>query len=504
MIKKKTSSNLEATIGSPRYPLLSHNGNASALSLDRSSTRPDGENNVIGIGMLSPHYAADNHADSLGQVDKMGDVYGNQHNRTTGQSNKRAQDSHEESSESEDSKWIHRDKLAKIESEELQAAGIVLPQSRSRSRPRRDRSQSSTKRLTQDTTARPRKNSLAGLEPKTPDLANVVPNWDLRLPDEVESQADPHFSKSAGGLTAGSRIPVAKTSPAPIPAEHLERDTPMVRKRENSPGEDEKQIAMPKTRSRANSLTMKSLVLEPSPNLMPQPAKRSATDASPNKSTTAGARKSSAPAKTNTPSTRGGRGRGRGGGNNNSRGGGSTRPTTRSGERELGATGTKRPEGDPPWLVNSYKPDPRLPPDQQLLPTVARRLQQEKWEREGKFGNIYDREFRPLTDEGYSDPPPAGSSSSIVEQEVEKAAEWPLKPDAPKSPVSPGRTNSYSTMPKIQDPPTVSPLASPRTPVQPVFSAPAPQPKPTTVTRLPDMPEKQDVKKEGCGCCIVM
>lgn len=33
-----------------------------------------------------------------------------------------------------------------------------------------------------------------------------------------------------------------------------------------------------------------------------------------------------------------------------------------------------RPEGDPPWLATMFKPDPRLPPEQQMLPTHAKRL----------------------------------------------------------------------------------------------------------------------------------
>lgn len=187
-------------------------------------------------------------------------------------------------------------------------------------------------------------------------------------------------------------------------------------------------------------------------------------------------------------------------------------------------------EGDPPWMVSAYKPDPRLPPDQQLLPTVARRLQQEKWEQEGKFGNVYDKDFRPLTDEGYLSPPsnpsnpsdtsdpsdpsnpddpsnvPSSSSENenIVEQEVEKPSDdWPLKsPEASKSPRSPARSSSYSTMPRIQDNPQLTPLASPKPP-----ATPAQQTEPTQITRVPDLPEEKETgKKEkgGCGCCIVM
>ncbi len=46
----------------------------------------------------------------------------------------------------DNSKWIHRDKLARIESEELQAAGIFLPKPRDRDRDSaRSRSQNRTK-----------------------------------------------------------------------------------------------------------------------------------------------------------------------------------------------------------------------------------------------------------------------------------------------------------------------------------------------------------------------
>lgn len=394
-----------------------------------------------------------------------------------GHSHKRAKDG--EALSDEESKWIHRDKLAKIENEELQAAGFVLPQPRSRSRPRRDRSQSSNKRLGGDNSTRSRKDSSHTLEPAV-----------INGSDDTDTLARP---------TTGSRIPVPKKSP-----------NPASRTRENSPEELDKNIEAPKTRSRANSMTLKSL--EPSPTLKAQPPKRAGTDASPKKTSTptAGARKGSAPSKTIPPEARG-KPKSKG---KNSTSGSSTRPSTRSGERELsmGSSGPKPMEGEPPWMISAYKPDPRLPPDQQLLPTVAKRLAQEKWEQEGKFGNVYDKDFRPLTDEGFLSPPPTvmptSSSDNIVRQEVEKPDEWPLKSPEPKSPASLGRSSTYSTMPKIADkPPTQSPLASPRTPQAPQAFPPPSQP--TQVTRVPDVEEKeQDVKgakkKEGCGCCIVM
>jgi hypothetical protein len=160
-------------------------------------------------------------------------------------------------------------------------------------------------------------------------------------------------------------------------------------------------------------------------------------------------------------------------------------------------------EGEPPWMVSSYRPDPRLPPDQQLLPTVAKRLQQEKWEREGKFGSVYDKEFRPLTDVGFLEPPEHSTATDKQADEAEEedqkegGADWPLKPEA-KSPTLPGRTNSYSTMPKIADNSAVGSLPSPRTP------GPGQQPPPTATVKVPEPFDEPPEKKGGCGCCIVM
>jgi hypothetical protein len=79
------------------------------------------------------------------------------------------------------------------------------------------------------------------------------------------------------------------------------------------------------------------------------------------------------------------------------------RPGTSSGR-----PGTShRPEGEPPWIASMYKPDPRLPPDQQMLPTHAKRMAQEQWEREGKTGTAYDRDFRLLNDNEFPDKPPS-------------------------------------------------------------------------------------------------
>ncbi|KAH9995869.1 hypothetical protein F4779DRAFT_195719 [Xylariaceae sp. FL0662B] len=386
-----------------------------------------------------------------------------------------------EALDEEHSKWIHRDKLARIESEELQAAGIILPKPRAASRPRRDRSQDKTNGHRRGTDAseqqplpRSRKNSDMSLD-RTPEVE--VPSWDLRLPEEIAE--DPSEYWVAPESAKGSRIPVAKLSPAPIPVDFLERDAVVPRKSGSHITDEDGSITLPKPRSRSSS----TIILDDVPKS--QPGKRSATDASPKKGTTPGTKKTSATVKSASqgrPKTRSGPA---------PRSGSATRPTTRSGE--LSPSMKSPPEGEPPWMVSAYKPDPRLPPDQQLLPTVAKRLQQEKWEQEGKFGNVYDKEFRPLNDEPFLKPEKTKDGG-------EQQDEWPLRPNdkKPPSPNRPG-TSSYSTMPKIQDKPMVSPLTSP-------LSVQQPQQTPQA-TEMPEQPqEKEEPKKKeaGCGCCVVM
>ncbi|KAK1998325.1 hypothetical protein LX36DRAFT_36466 [Colletotrichum falcatum] len=405
----------------------------------------------------------------------------------------------------DDDKWIHRDKLAKIESQELQAAGIVLPRMRATSRPpRRGRSEEKLNGSSKRTTSAPpddeiplprsRKSSVSP-ENRVPEekMPDELQSWDLRRPEEIEND-DAYW---VSDKKSGSKIPVAKASPLPIPEFYLERNAPSGRRR--SGGSELETIAYPKSRPRSGS----GNTLGASSTL--QPAKRSATDVSPRK----GSGGSSATSrKTSTQVKAAGKNKTRGGKDSTGSASGNRTRTTDA------SPANKRPEGDPPWMVGSYRPDPRLPPDQQLLPTVAKRLQQEQWEKEGKFGNIYDKEFRPLTADGLLKPPEAGSSTTPAEEEKQQHDEWPLKGEAPKSPTSPSikQTNSYSTMPRISDMPTTSPIPSPRGSISPMMSPQMPA-ETQSVTRVPDyssaadMPaggEKKKKKSGGCGCCIVM
>jgi hypothetical protein len=408
-----------------------------------------------------------------------------------GSSHKHAVEDAAPDAETEHSKWIHRDKLARIESEELQAAGIFVPRSRAPSKQRQDRSRSAMRRGTDASDqnshhSRSRKNSSAVEQRQEV----VVPSWDLRTPEEIaEEEANAYFTSNALG---GTRIPVAKTSPAPISLDHFERGGTTSRKHSESPeGEG---LTMAKTRSRSASASLRA---GEKPNLTGTlPAgKRSATDMSPKKNNNAQKRQTSGGAKNSAAGAANARPKTRSGSSNG------TRPSTRSGE----SPPNKQPEGDPPWMVNSYKPDPRLPPDQQLLPTVARRLQQEKWEKEGTFGDTYDRDLRPLNDHAFLKPPEGGKPADAAadddqnEQQEQTDVEWPLKQEAAKSP----RQGSYSTMPKITDKAPTSPMASPRPPNTPQMFQGQNAPPSQVPERVPD--EKDDGKKEGgCGCCVVM
>lgn len=382
----------------------------------------------------------------------------------------------------DDDKWIHRDKLARIESEELQAAGFFVPRSRAPSKQRRERSQVSYRRGTdasESGNTRSRKNSTVVEHKPSTDLN--APVWDLRTPEEIaEEEANAYFTSAT--QKGGSRIPVAKSSLAPISNDYLERAQPVVRKQTDS--SDGETLSYSKTRSRSASASGRDAL-----NIGGAP-KRSATDLSPKKAAT-GPRKASTQSKPpTTASTQPGRPKTRSGS-------GGTRPSTRSGE--------KAPEGDPPWLVDAYKPDPRLPPDQQLLPTVARRLKQEQWEKEGKAGDVFDREFRPLNDNVFLRPPEAEGAPADEEgrSQEQMADEWPLKPEAAaKSPTL--RQGSYSTMPKIADKPPGSPIPSPRTPVAP-HPPMQQQPQTTQMESFQQVTEEQpEPKKGGCGCCVVM
>lgn len=416
----------------------------------------------------------------------------------------------EQSSEDEDperSRWIHRDKLAKIESKELREAGILLPRPRAYSRPSRSSANSRSQSREQSASglgrkesrnrtrneSRSRRESLSFRESPddeadnynsyTQDNGATTPEaWDLRTPEEIAAEAS-YPTTPYGSLSKGaSKIPLSLHTPVPIPLDYIERNQPVKRVKSTNWGEENGNgIAYPRRES-----ISKSVRDESPPVSMAQrpPAKRQTSTEPPSPAKKAGStpqtRKTSTskptPPVSNRPKTRSGS-------NTNSR------PGTRSGE-------VKRPEGDPPWLAGMYKPDPRLPPDQQLLPTVARRLQQEQWEKEGRFGNTYDTQFRPLNDQEPKAPSPDAlemkdeePKEASQEEGERRGADWPLRSRSPEKEPRPPTSGGYSTVPKIHE-------------TMPVTPRLPPQELQRQQQQL--QVEQENKKKAGCGCCLMM
>ncbi|OJD26869.1 hypothetical protein ACJ73_01749 [Blastomyces percursus] len=451
--------------------------------------------------------------------------------------------------------WIHRDKLAKIESEELQQFGIQLHQRQvragSKSSSRRGRSHDSHSNSTNGTTEmgpnwpgtreekRQRITSPVPVEyeeQEEPESNGTVVFDDPRLPEEIA--ADPYeegrnasqYRQAVGLRKSASKIPILATSPHPIPVEHLEREVPLNRARNNTLGSgDDDSISYAKTRKISDPLpTATDNTPEPEPQLQPQPQPQpqqqtdrqprpqaqpqtSANSTPPASRPTSGSitfpqqnsppkpkatsrqtstsRKTSNPPNTRKSSTSKPKATASSSNNNSASGASNPRPSTRSGD-DRPRTAVNRPEGDPPWLATMYKPDPRLPPDQQILPTHAKRLQQEQWEREGKVPSTYDRDFAPLAINEIDKPILPSLDTEKAQENNTASSLWPPTP-TPKSPdnnrPSTGGTDNggYKTIPTVQS--SLSPKPS-------QISKPKPQPP----------PEDDPPVKKGCGCCIVM
>lgn len=172
-------------------------------------------------------------------------------------------------------------------------------------------------------------------------------------------------------------------------------------------------------------------------------------------------------------------------------------------------TAVNRPEGEPPWLATMYRPDPMLPPDQQIIPTHARRQQQAQWTEDGSVPKTYDRDFTPLavhTPAELAKQQPSDPQSPTNEKfdtQNDDGTAWPLKPMSSVRSTQNGRpgtsgslTGGYSTMPKISNPPIHSPRMGS------VSSGKAAPPQRFQEQR-PALDDDETVKK-GCGCCIVM
>lgn len=417
--------------------------------------------------------------------------------------------------------WIHRDKLARIESEELQQAAILFHRRGTENKSGRGRyheshHNSATGSYTTTPPATEQSEPWPNLhdEPPVPfnddnayeSVEDERQNWDLRRPEEIAADMDDGASsiyRHPGLRKSSSRIPISTASPVPISPDHFGRESRRQRSR-GPTGADEDSLSTPKPRSASEPTAADSSDNSTATGGGSRPPSRGTPSAQHNsgKRTPRGAagssnRKTSAP-----PTTRKTTQRSRA---TSGSGGSAQRPTTRSGESRPN-TAANRPEGDPPWLATMYKPDPRLPPDQQILPTHARKMQQEQWEKERKSANTYDRDFSPLAING-DDPPringfenkeknEKGKEDEKVKEKPEEGikepqrpeAAWPLGSFSKETDTSPkpGANSAYSTIPKVQETPQKGLSTNWTPPVDTAVSQP---------------PRKE---KGGCGCCIVM
>ena len=482
----------------------------------------------------------------------------------------------DEDEDPERSRWIHRDKLARIEIEEMQRAGIYVgpinrrlikpsveqqqpeeePQAQeSESESESESDERATERRQSPPSAVPlattpdfgydgyeeeeRRQSTARMEAHDEDRIS----FELRRPEEVAAEANEEVARAMAQnrrlvrKPSWSKIPLSKSSPIPVPQDFIEKNTPTPRSRSGAfGGLDEQSIEYRRVRNRSTSVGSQNLLDQHEEGVMgtPTPAPRPSTQDSPPESKDSGRRPSSSYGR-GAPGTRDASGqqkpRPRTGPEKNSP---AQRPVTRSGETP--PRPINRPEGDPPWLATMYKPDPRLPQEEQLLPTVAKRLQREQWEREGKPVPAVELDFEPVATDRVRSPKPEPRSKPTPSPPADFSAsnprdEWPLRsPDhhsGRRSKPAETRSDRGDRMP----PPIEQQQQQQQQPRQPRQSspaaaaaakpapAPAPAPKPTPdpsskpSIQPPSRPlrvqepvgeEQEKEAKAGCRCCVVM
>ncbi|KAL8931503.1 MAG: hypothetical protein Q9216_007179, partial [Gyalolechia sp. 2 TL-2023] len=316
----------------------------------------------------------------------------------------------------DNSRWIHRDKLAVIESHELQEAGIKLPrQKRSKSSLRHKRSHSRNQSVP----------SLKDPEPEIPitregkrqkvrspvrqHVQEDPMDFDLRMPEEIASGSPPqngptvmYHQPNLG--RSGSKIPLPKTSPLPIAQGYIDRSAPLPRSRGASGtwnGGDEEGFSYNRIRSRSNSVGSRVMLNDCDVNgtstPVQRPASRDGLLNSPPKQRSVskpGSVSNARPKTSNGPRNISEPQRLRPSPSLQRSSPGFTLPKSRNGPEARPSTAVNRPEGEAPWIADMYKPDPRLPPEQQMLPTHAKRLQQEQRDRDLKEGGTNPQQLQ--------------------------------------------------------------------------------------------------------------
>ncbi|KAI7511869.1 hypothetical protein KC347_g3023 [Hortaea werneckii] len=252
---------------------------------------------------------------------------------------------------------------------------------------------------------------------------------DFRTPEEIEAERAAHRQRITRPST--SRLPVSKVSPVPVPQTVIGRDSPLPRSRNGSGAWsghwDDQHYAR---RARSGSVGSQVMLDDPAADTAAAAAATYPTYSSSSRPTSShlhgGANETSQPRKARVPTkplpTSGGsRKVSTTTTTNPSSGLGPSRPGSSSAKPRQLSTSTNRgprpasshkktsptpgrrpssshnnnntynrPEGEAPWIASMYKPDPRLPQDQQMLPTHAKRMmlaqQQQQQQEQAKAG----------------------------------------------------------------------------------------------------------------------
>jgi hypothetical protein len=444
--------------------------------------------------------------------------------------------------EDDESNWIHRDKLAQIESRELEEAGFRVTRRPS------ERFDGATKREEK----RQRLASPARIDGEDEDVATQ----DYSMADDGMTTPPKSFiPKPASSRSGGSRIPIPKG--VSVSGSHGDRDQSATGTRSRTGSEAWNYSADGSPQSQASGgAGEEEIILANSPPDTPPRSAVNTSQSSPQKSKStkngttgrkagAGAvRGTGKPTPSRTASSNTGSSSVAGG---TADGSINKRPGTSSGPRP---STSHRPEGEPPWLATMYAPDPRLPPEQQMLPTHAKRLAQEQWEKEGRTGTVYDREFRLLNSEPFPENSKRYSSAAASEAEAvgmsppaadDRSHRASLQSRATSGAVgargsgvsdirtttlqSPGQHNTWSTSPPLGSPASLRPgtggtldhggyrtmpaLAKSPTPNGDAVAAgsrgdhqASPAPPPIRIKNFDD--DEVGKQKGGCCQCVIM
>lgn len=437
-----------------------------------------------------------------------------------------------------DEGWIHRDKLREIEIQEMEQAGMRVRQPRRSGSTGPGASQRSTSRsMSRNGLRRPmsreqmyespvddsgygefkrkRVSTIPAADASEEQEAEYHHRHDSELRTLEELAAPQPGYRQHSGRPSTSRIPVSKVSPMPVPNAMVDRDSPLPRSRHGSNNWsgnwDELQYAR-----RARGASVGSQVLldddgyrtpsrPASSHVRPSSDEKTGYSHSPPKARVpnkdgpiSGGRKTSGArpptANANKPRVRSGTG--------------GMRPPSSSGPRNP----INRPEGEAPWLASMYKPDPRLPPEEQMLPTHAKRLAQEQGGLAGVDPNDGAYSSGPTLQQSLHQQPsfeqqprlspkpgsPTKSAGSPNPQDNNSA--WPLGGDNPNEPSSPrpGTSGGYRITPTIATRPA---LPTNSTSEKDITTPHNPTP------RIPDFDkyeEEAPKKKKGCMGCVVM